>query len=115
VLTIASFLVGFGTGMHNVHLVARTLGNAPPGEERAIAGALPSIRQLGTAFGAAGAGILANMAGLDTVADAEVVGRAVTFIYGFNVLPLIVAALFMMRFVSKVYGPRSALTPKIAE
>ena len=115
VLTVASFCVGFGTGMHNVHLVARTLGNAPPGEERAIAGALPSIRQLGTAFGAAVAGILANLAGLDTVSDAEVVGRAVTFIYGFNVLPLTVAAIFMMRFVQKIYGPQSAPIAKVAE
>jgi len=115
VLTVASFCVGFGTGMHNVHLVSRTLGNAPPGEERAIAGALPSIRQLGTAFGAAVAGILANLAGLDTVSDAEVVGRAVTFIYAFNVIPLTVAAFFMMRFVQKIYGPRDALAPRIAE
>jgi MFS family permease len=114
VLTVASFCVGFGTGMHNVHLVSRTLGNAPPGEERAIAGALPSIRQLGTAFGAAVAGILANLAGLDTVTDAEVVGRAVTFIYAFNVVPLTVAAFFMMRFVQKIYAPR-ALAPKVAE
>lgn len=108
VLAVASFCVGFGTGMHNVHLVSRTLGNAPPGEERAIAGALPSIRQLGTAFGAAVAGILANLAGLDTVSDAEVVGRAVTFIYSFNVLPLLVAAIFMMQFARLIgAGPVS--------
>lgn len=117
VLTVASFCVGFGTGMHNVHLVSRTLGNAPPGEERAIAGALPSIRQLGTAFGAAVAGILANLAGLDTVSDAEVVGRAVTFIYSFNVLPLLVATFFMMRFVRIVYAPsaRAKTSPGVAE
>ena len=114
-LTVASFCVGFGTGMHNVHLVSRTLGNAPPGEERAIAGALPSIRQLGTAFGGAVAGILANLAGLDSVGDAEVVGRAVTFIYAFCVLPLTIAAFFMMRFVSKIYAPRHAFSPKVAE
>jgi hypothetical protein len=114
-LTFASFCVGFGTGMHNVHLVSRTLGNAPPGEERAIAGALPSIRQLGTAFGAAVAGILANLAGLDSVSDAEVVGRAVTFIYAFCVVPLTIAAFFMMRFVQKIYSPHGSFTPKAAE
>jgi len=97
-LTFACLCMGLGTGMHNVHLVSRTMGNAPPGEERAISGALPSIRSLGTAFGAALAGILSNLAGLDTVSDAEVVGRAVTVIYGANVIPLIVAAVFMTRF-----------------
>ena len=116
-LTIACLTMGLGTGMHNVHLVSRTMSGAPPGEERTIAGALPSIRQLGTVFGSAFAGILANLAGLDNVTDAEVVGRAVSFIYAVNVVPVLIAALFMMRFVQKIYAerPRAAYAPGSAE
>ncbi len=117
IMTGACFAMGLGVGMHNVHLVSRLLSAAPAGEERTIAGALPSIRSLGIAFGAALAGILSNIAGLDDVTDPEIVGRAVTFIYAANVLPLIVAAFFMMRFARLVCTPSisAPLSRKAAE
>ena len=72
---------------------------------------------VGIAFGAALAGILSNIAGLDDVTDPEIVGRAVTFIYAANVLPLIVAAFFMMRFARLVCTPSisASLSRKAAE
>ena len=99
VLTLAAFVQGFGAGTHNVHLLARTMASAAPGEEGITAAALPSIRSLGTAFGAATAGLLANIAGLGDAAEAGAVGNAITMVYGFALLPLGVAALFTFRLV----------------
>ena len=99
VLTLAAFIQGFGAGTHNVHLLARTMANAAPGEEGITAAAMPSIRSLGTAFGAATAGLLANVAGLGDAVEPAAVGNAITVVYGFALLPLTVAALFMFRLV----------------
>lgn len=95
VLTLAAFVFGFGIGTHNVHLVARSMAAADKGEERITASAMPSFRMLGTAAGAAMAGMLSNMAGLGDAIEPGTVGAAVTLVYGFNLLPLAFAALFM--------------------
>ena len=99
VLTIAAFFMGFGVGIHNVHLLARTMASAKKGEERITASAMPSIRSLGTAFGAAMAGLLTNFAGLGTATKAEEVGPAVTFSYTFSLIPLTAAVLMMFWFL----------------
>jgi MFS family permease len=95
VLTGAAFTLGIGVGIHNVHLIARTMAHAAPGEEHVTSAAMPSIRSLGTAFGAALAGGLSTMAGLGNATDPEAVGRAVTLVYGVHVVPLVLAAVFM--------------------
>jgi MFS family permease len=99
VLTVAAFFMGFGVGIHNVHLLARTMASAKKGEERITASAMPSIRSLGTAFGAAMAGLLTNFAGLGTATKAEEVGPAVTFSYTFSLIPLTAAVLMMFWFL----------------
>jgi MFS family permease len=98
-LTLAAFVMGVGVGTHNVHLLARTMAAALKGEERITASAMPSIRSLGTAFGAALAGMLSTIAGLGDATEAQAVGNAVTFVYGFALLPLGLAAIFMFRLV----------------
>ncbi|MGB0576958.1 MAG: MFS transporter [Alphaproteobacteria bacterium] len=95
VLVFASFVMGFGMGIQNVHLIARTMAAAEKGEERITSSAMPSIRSLGTAFGAATAGLVTNLAGLGTATTPEEVGPAVTASYSFNMIPLIIAALMM--------------------
>ncbi|MEE8516180.1 MAG: MFS transporter, partial [Alphaproteobacteria bacterium] len=95
VLTLGALILGFGIGVHNVHLLARTMAAAVKGEERITASALPSIRSLGTAFGAALAGMLSNIGGLGDATDPAAVGAAVTFIYGVELVPLALAVLFM--------------------
>lgn len=95
VLTASAFVLGFGVGTHNVHLLSRTMAAALKGEERITAAALPSIRSLGTAMGAAIAGMLSGLAGLGDATDAAAVGPAITFVYGFNLIPLAVTACFM--------------------
>lgn len=94
-LTLAAFVLGVGVGTHNVHLLARTMAAADKGEERVTASAMTSVRSLGTASGAAMAGMLSSIAGLGDATGADAVGGTVTFIYGFNLAPLAIAALFM--------------------
>jgi predicted MFS family arabinose efflux permease len=99
VLTVCAFVLGFGIGTHNVHLLARTMASAKKGEEAITAASLPSIRSLGTAFGAAQAGMLSNMVGFENVADPESVAAVVTMVYGADLIPATLAVLFMFLLV----------------
>ena len=98
--------MGFGMGMQNVHLIARTMSAAAKGEERITSAAMTSIRSLGTAFGAATAGLVTNLAGLGGATTAEEVGPAVTASYSFSLIPLTVATL-MMFYLIRLTRPKS--------
>lgn len=100
VLTAGAFVLGYGIGTHNIHLLARTMAAADEGEERITAAAMPALRSLGTAFGAASAGMLSAIAGLDNVTEPGAVGNAVTVVYAVNLVPLVCVALLMFRLVS---------------
>ena len=106
VLTLAAFVMGFGMGMQNVHLIARTMSAAAKGEERITSAAMTSIRSLGTAFGAANAGLVTNLAGLGGATTAEEVGPAVTASYSFSLIPLTVATL-MKFYLNRMTRPKS--------
>lgn len=111
VLTVATFVMGFGVGTHNVHLLSRTMAAAEPGDERVTASAIPSLRSLGTALGAAVAGVLSTIAGLGDATTADTVGPAITFVYAANIIPVIVAAVFMFLLLR----PSLAATASAAE
>ncbi len=96
VLTLSALVMGVGIGIHFIHLQARTMGNALPGEERITAAAMPSFRAVGTAFGAAAAGVLSTTAGLGDATDPIAVGNAIVFVYGLNLIPLFLAAALMV-------------------
>jgi hypothetical protein len=68
-------------------------------EYRSTASALTSVRSIGTAFGAAIAGVVANVAGLGGAIEPGAVGSAVTAVYIFCCIPFGLAALLMFRFV----------------
>ena len=107
VFTLAAFVMGLGVGAHNVHLLARPMMAALKGEERITASAIPSIRSLRIAFGAALAGMLSTIAGLGDATEPIAVGNAVTFVYGAALLPLGLAAIFMIRLVRMGRGTYS--------
>ena len=66
---------------------------------------------IGTAFGAAIAGVVANMAGLGGATEPGAVGNAVTAVYMFCCIPFGLAALLMLRFVRIVFGgPQGSAT-----
>jgi MFS family permease len=95
---ICAPLVGIGIGIFHVHMTVRVMGAARPGEESITASSLSTIRALGMAFGAALAGTVGNVAGLQEVATPETVRAAVTWVYLFNVLPLMLAVAVAARF-----------------
>jgi MFS family permease len=113
-LALSGFVMGIGIGVYNVHLVARAMESAAPGEQRSTASALTSVRSLGTAFGAAIAGVVANAAGLGDAREPEAVGHAVTMVYMFCWIPFGLAVAFMIRFV-RVALPRPAPVTATAE
>ena len=94
---LAAF-IGFGIGFINVHIMAKVMAAALPGEESITASSLSTIRSLGMAFGAAMAGTVANLAGLEEFASAEAVNAAATMVYLFNTLPLVFAVGVVQRF-----------------
>ena len=109
-LAVSAFVMGIGIGVYNVHLVARAMESggtsATGGEQRSTASALASVRSLGTAFGAAIAGVVANTAGLGNATEPDAVGHAITAVYLFCWIPFGLAAIFMLRFL-RVAVPRS--------
>ena len=99
VIALADALVGIGLGTTNLHLVAAVMRHATRGEEGLTAGAIPTIRSLGISFGAAGAGVIANSAGLGQEADPATINTAIHWVLGLGcVLPL-AAAVFAVLFV----------------
>ena len=98
-LTLSAFMMGIGIGVYNVHLVSRAMGSAAIAEQRSTASALTSVRSLGTAFGAALAGVVANTAGLGDATEPVAVGRAITAVYLFCWIPFGLTAVFMFRFL----------------
>jgi hypothetical protein len=79
-----------------------------PGEETLTASSIPTIRSLGIAFGAAGAGVIANGAGLtDALLPADV-SHAVLAVLGIGVLAPLGALLMSLRFTALV--ARDSLT-----
>lgn len=94
--TASAFVFGLGFGMQNVHIIARTMAGAAVGEERITAAAVPVFRSLGTAFGAALAGVLSTLAGLGDATDPQAIGAALTFVYGLNLLPMIAVGAFTL-------------------
>jgi len=110
----STLLMGLGIGIYNVHLVARTMASAATGEQRSLASALTSVRSLGTAFGAAIAGVVASTAGLGAATEPQAVGHAVTMVYLFCWVPFGLAAVFMFRFI-RFALPRSAPARSLAD
>jgi MFS family permease len=111
-MTLSAFVMGIGIGVYNVHLVARAMESVSSVEHRSTASALTSVRSIGTAFGAAIAGVVANIAGLGDATEPAAVGNAVTAVYIFCCIPFGLAALLMFRFVRLVLSKPEALSAR---
>ena len=90
-------MIGFGIGTCNLHLTSATMRNALPGEESITASSIPSIRSLGIAFGAAGVGLIANLAGLGGGISPTTVARAITWVDSVAALAPATAVLLTVR------------------
>lgn len=95
-----SFALGIGIGIANVHVNAFTLAVARPGEGMVTASAMPAVRSLGIAFGAAGMGFVANWAGLGEGISRETVASAMFWIFSSNALIPLACGLLIWRMVA---------------
>ncbi|HEY1301394.1 MAG TPA: MFS transporter [Stellaceae bacterium] len=111
-MTLSAFVMGIGIGTYNVHLVARAMESAAD-EHRSTASALSSVRSIGTAFGAAIAGVVANAAGLGNATDPAAVGHAVSAVYLFCCIPFGLAALMMFRFIRIAFAKAKAAAARL--
>jgi hypothetical protein len=100
VLGCAAWL-GFGIGIYTPHMLSKTMEVAAKGEETVTSSSLQTVRSLGVAFGAASSALVANMAGLQSVSGADAVATAVTWVYVFDLAPLLAALLLMLVFLAR--------------
>ncbi len=89
--TVAIFGMGFGVGMGWAHLVTLVLKRAPEDEKDKASAAITTMQSLGSAFGAALAGVVANSTGL--LDPGGVAGNisAASWLYGLFALPGLIA------------------------
>lgn len=101
-------VLGIGIGMTNVHTNAFTMAIADPGEETVTASALPAVRSLGIAFGAAAMGFVANAAGLASGNSVDipvaVVADAMGWVFAVNTVLPVLAALLAIRMMKLAAG-----------
>lgn len=95
-------IVGLGLGSSNLHLVEATMRHAPELERTTTAGAIPTLRSLGIAFGSAGAGVVANHAGLTDQLAFDDVRLAAQWVLGLGALAPLAAMILAWRFVRMV-------------
>jgi MFS family permease len=106
--TLSAFGMGIGIGVYNVHLLARAMDSVASDDHRSTAAALASVRSIGTAFGAAIAGVVANIAGLGDATEPGAVGNDVTAVYISCCVPFGLAVVQMFRFVRIAPGKPEA-------
>ena len=104
---VDAFVIGWGIGMQNVHMVSKSIAVAEKGEENITSSSLATVRSIGVAFGSAVSGLVANLAGLDPGSAASVV-KAVTWVYIWDLVPIAVALVLMLRFVRMLAGRAAA-------
>ncbi len=96
-ITVLITIAGFGIGATNVVSTAWCLGVARPGEEHVTASSMPMIRSLGVAFGAAGAGLVANAAGLRGGTAPDTVAEVAVWVLSLTAIIPALAAVFTLR------------------
>ncbi len=88
-LTGVMLVAGLGIGMTNVHIISWALAAAEPSQAQITASAMPAMRSVGIAYGAAIAGLVANAAGLGQGTSADIVRTALPWVFGVaSVFPL---------------------------
>ena len=85
--TIAIYGMGFGVGMGWAHLVTLVLKLAPDDEKDKASAAITTMQSLGSAFGAALAGVVANSTGLLDPGGVSGDITAASWLYGLFALP----------------------------
>lgn len=88
---VAMFMMGFGVGLGWAHLVAKVLKLVADSEQDKASAAIPTMSSLGSAFGAAFAGVIANGAGLVEPGGIAGALSAASWLYLIMALPGLIA------------------------
>ena len=89
--TALIFAMGLGVGLGWAHLVTHVLHLAPDGEKDKASAAITTMQALGSAFGAAFAGVVANGAGLIDPGGAAGAQSAAFWLYALLAIPALAA------------------------
>jgi MFS family permease len=108
VIGICMAITGLGIGGSSLHLTATTMAGASSGEEARTASTIPTVRMLGIAFGSAGAGLLANLAGLAKGITAANVQAAGIVVIGSAAVAAVLVFLLALRLLSQRRVPAPA-------
>lgn len=95
-ICIFLFLLGAGIGMGWPHLLTRVFSLAPIGEEELTSSSVTTVQLMAMAFGAAIAGLIANIGGLTTPGGINGAQEASVFLFGSFALAPLGAALMML-------------------
>jgi MFS family permease len=113
----AAFWTLFGAGVGSVwpHLASRLIGYSPPSERAFAGGFVTTLQILAGTFGAAFAGMIANLVGLGkSTAPADVADGGLLLFLGFTLPPLF-AVLASARLLRLTTGETSTAQPATAE
>jgi len=99
-LTITITLVGIAVRVTNVLMITFGMSVAHDGEDSITASSMQTIRSLGVAYGAAGAGLIANSAGLAQNNDLQTLEKVATWVLSVTALTPALCALLCWRAVT---------------
>lgn len=101
------FMVGYSVGLTWPHLLANVLKITPQDEQGIASASLTTVQLVSTAFGAALAGTIANLAGLSNPGGADGVANAAQWLF-ISLIGLPVLAIFVTRIVVRLRKQQAA-------
>ena len=97
VVTVLIAFIGVGVGMTNVHSTSWALAAAGRDQAGLVASAAPAMRSIGIAYGAAAAGLIANVSGLASHVDPRVVQSALPWVFALGAATALAGNLCVLR------------------
>jgi MFS family permease len=111
-ICVSLFLVGAGIGMGWPHLLTRIFSLAPAGEEELASSSVTTVQLMAMAFGAAIAGLIANVGGLTKPGGIIGAEGASVLLFGSFALAPLMAALMILFYWRKITTHGSFITFK---
>ena len=101
-ICLALTLIGLGVGLAWPHLLTRVFQVAPDGEQDLASASITTVQLFATAFGAALAGMVANIAGLTEPGGIEGTASAAVWLFGVFALAPVMGVLIARRVVQPI-------------
>lgn len=101
-ICLALTLIGLGVGLAWPHLLTRVFQVAPAGEQDLASASITTVQLFATAFGAALAGMVANIAGLTEPGGIEGTASAAAWLFGVFALAPVGGILIARRVVQRI-------------